>query len=159
MVPANISDECTKKAMDIAREAVQVFDACGMLCIELFVTGDGRVLVNELAPRPHNSGHYTIEGCVTSQYENHIRGILGLPLGSTELLRPTVMKNIIGQYSVDKAEVKGLEEAYAIGEVKVHIYGKEKVSKGRKMGHITVTAPTVEEALSKARLAHSKISF
>ena len=158
-VPANISDECTKKAMDIAREAVQVFNACGMLCIELFVTGDGRVLVNELAPRPHNSGHYTIEGCVTSQYENHIRGILGLPLGSTELLRPTVMKNIIGQYSVDKAEVKGLEEAYAIGEVKVHIYGKEKVSKGRKMGHITVTAPTVEEALSKARLAHSKISF
>ncbi len=158
-VPANISDECTKKAMDIAREAVQVFNACGMLCIELFVTGDGRVLVNELAPRPHNSGHYTIEGCVTSQYENHIRGILGLPLGSTELLRPTVMKNIIGQYSVDKAEVKGLEEAYAMGEVKVHIYGKEKVSKGRKMGHITVTAPTVEEALSKARLAHSKISF
>lgn len=158
-VPADISDECTKKAMDIAREAVHAFNACGMLCIELFVTGDGQVLVNELAPRPHNSGHYTIEGCVTSQYENHIRGILGLPLGSTELLRPTVMKNIIGQYSVDKAEVKGLDEAYAIGEVKVHIYGKEKVSKGRKMGHITVTAPTVEEALSKARLAHSKISF
>ena len=69
------------------------------------------------------------------------------------------MKNIIGQYSVDKAQVKGLDEAYAIGEVKVHIYGKEKVSKGRKMGHITVTAPTVEEALEKARLAHSKISF
>lgn len=158
-VPAQISSDCTKKAMDIAREAVQVFNACGMLCIELFVTGDGQVLVNELAPRPHNSGHYTIEGCVTSQYENHIRGILGLPLGSTELLRPTVMKNIIGQYSMDKAEVKGLDEAYAIGEVKVHIYGKEKVSKGRKMGHITVTAPTVEEALEKARLAHSKISF
>lgn len=158
-VPADISDECTKKAMDIAREAVHAFNACGMLCIELFVTGDGQILVNELAPRPHNSGHYTIEGCVTSQYENHIRGILGLPLGSTELLRPTVMKNIIGQYPVDKAEVKGLDDAYAIGEVKVHIYGKEKVSKGRKMGHITVTAPTVEEALSKARLAHSKISF
>ena len=158
-VPANISRSCTEKAMDIARRAVHAFNAYGMLCIELFVTADGEVLVNELAPRPHNSGHYTIEGCVTSQYENHIRGILGLPLGSAELIRPTVMKNIIGQYSVDKAEVKGLEEAYAIGEVKVHIYGKEKVSKGRKMGHITVTDTTVESALEKARLAHSKISF
>lgn len=158
-VPANISRACTEKAMDIARRAVHAFNAYGMLCIELFVTADGEVLVNELAPRPHNSGHYTIEGCVTSQYENHIRGILGLPLGSAELIRPTVMKNIIGQYSVDKAEVKGLEEAYAIGEVKVHIYGKEKVSKGRKMGHITVTDTTVESALEKARLAHSKISF
>lgn len=158
-VPANISETSTEKAMDIARRAVHAFNAYGMLCIELFVTADGEVLVNELAPRPHNSGHYTIEGCVTSQYENHIRGILGLPLGSAELIRPTVMKNIIGQYSVDKVEVKGLEEAYAIGEVKVHIYGKEKVSKGRKMGHITVTDTTVESALEKARLAHSKISF
>ena len=158
-VPANISETSTEKAMDIARRAVHAFNAYGMLCIELFVTADGEVLVNELAPRPHNSGHYTIEGCVTSQYENHIRGILGLPLGSAELIRPTVMKNIIGQYSVDKAEVKVLEEAYAIGEVKVHIYGKEKVSKGRKMGHITVTDTTVESALEKARLAHSKISF
>ena len=158
-VPANISETSTEKAMDIARRAVHAFNAYGMLCIELFVTADGEVLVNELAPRPHNSGHYTIEGCVTSQYENHIRGILGLPLGSAELIRPTVMKNIIGQYSVDKAEVKCLEEAYAIGEVKVHIYGKEKVSKGRKMGHITVTDTTVESALEKARLAHSKISF
>lgn len=158
-VPANISETSTEKAMDIARRAVHAFNAYGMLCIELFVTADEEVLVNELAPRPHNSGHYTIEGCVTSQYENHIRGILGLPLGSAELIRPTVMKNIIGQYSVDKAEVKGLEEAYAIGEVKVHIYGKEKVSKGRKMGHITVTDTTVESALEKARLAHSKISF
>lgn len=159
LVPANISDSCTEKAMDIAREAVCVFNACGMLCIELFVTADGGIFVNELAPRPHNSGHYTIEGCVTSQYENHVRGILGLPLGSTELLRPTVMKNIIGQYAVDKAEVKGLEEAYAIGEVKVHIYGKEKVSKGRKMGHITVTDKSLSEALKKARQAHSKIHF
>lgn len=158
-VPADICTECMEKAMEIAREAVKVFNAYGMLCIELFVTSDGQVLVNELAPRPHNSGHYTIEGCVTSQYENHIRGILGLPLGSTELIRPTVMKNIIGQYSVDKAQVKGLEEAYAIGEVKVHIYGKEKVSKGRKMGHITVTDNTLEKALEKARLAHSKIYF
>ena len=158
-VPAAISEDCQKKAMDIARKAVRVFNAYGMLCIELFVTAAGEVFVNELAPRPHNSGHYTIEGCVTSQYENHVRAILGLPLGSTELLRPTVMKNIIGQYTVEQAEVKGLAEAYAIGEVKVHIYGKTSVSKGRKMGHITVTDQTLAEALKKARLAHSKIYF
>ena len=116
------------------------------------------MLVNELAPRPHNSGHYTIEGCVTSQFENHIRAILGLPLGSTELLRPTVMKNLIGEQD-KKAEVNGLAEAYEYGEVKVHIYGKEMVRKGRKMGHITVTDKSLDEALKKARYAHSRIRF
>jgi 5-(carboxyamino)imidazole ribonucleotide synthase len=158
IVPADISESCKEEAMDVAKRAVQAFDAYGMLCIELFVTADQHVLVNELAPRPHNSGHYTIEGCVTSQYENHIRAILGLPLGSTELIRPTVMKNIIGTVN-KKAEVKGLEAAYHYPEVKIHLYGKEEVRVGRKMGHITVTDTTIKEALFKARDAHSKISF
>ncbi|HIU03481.1 MAG TPA: 5-(carboxyamino)imidazole ribonucleotide synthase [Candidatus Onthocola gallistercoris] len=158
IVPARISRSCQEKAVEIARRAVQAFDAYGMLCIELFVTEEGDVLVNELAPRPHNSGHYTIEGCVTSQFENHIRAILGLPLGSTELLRPTVMKNLIGEQD-KKAEVNGLAEAYEYGEVKVHIYGKEMVRKGRKMGHITVTDKSLDEALKKARYAHSRIKF
>ena len=157
-VPADITESCRKEAMDVARRAVHAFNACGMLCIELFVTADQHVLVNELAPRPHNSGHYTIEGCVTSQYENHIRAILGQPLGSTELIRPTVMKNIIGTVN-KKAEVQGLEEAYRYPEVKIHIYGKEEVRVGRKMGHITVTDKTIEDALFKAREAHSKIKF
>lgn len=157
-VPAVISEASREEAMDIAKKTVVAFNAYGMLCIELFVGKDGHILVNELAPRPHNSGHYTIEGCYTSQYENHIRAILSQPLGDTSLIRPTAMKNIIGQYS-GKAEVKGLEEAYRNSNVKIHLYGKEQVSKGRKMGHITATAPTIEEALFAVRDAHDKISF
>ncbi|WP_167955222.1 5-(carboxyamino)imidazole ribonucleotide synthase [Anaerosporobacter faecicola] len=155
-VPAVISEDSTKEAMDIARKTVQVFGCCGMLCIELFVKKDGHILVNELAPRPHNSGHYTIEGCYTSQYENHIRAILGQPLGDSSLIRPTAMKNIIGQ-SNGVANVQGLEEAYERPGVKIHIYGKEKVAIGRKMGHITATAPTIEEALESVRYAYSKL--
>lgn len=157
-VPAEISDGTAGEAMKIAQQSIEAFNGYGMLCIELFVKKDGHLLVNELAPRPHNSGHYTIEACYTSQYENHIRAILGQPLGDTALIRPAAMKNLIGQYDKD-AEVKGLGEAYKNPCVKVHIYGKEKVSKGRKMGHITATAPTVEEALEAVRYAHSKISF
>lgn len=157
-VPAQISSETEQAAMALARNAVKAFNAYGMLCIELFVTKDGGLLVNELAPRPHNSGHYTIEGCVTSQYENHVRAIMGLPLGSTALLRPSAMKNLIGNRN-GQTNVQGLAKAYEDGDVKVHIYGKEKVSVGRKMGHITATADTLEAALDKVRQAHSKLSF
>lgn len=157
-VPAVLSPETTKEAMDVAERCLHAFNAYGMLCVELFVTGDGHVLVNELAPRPHNSGHYTIEGCVTSQYENHIRGILGLPLGNPDLIRPSAMKNIIGDHNAP-AEVLGLEEAYKEPDVKIHIYGKEEVKTGRKMGHITATADTVEEALRQVRSAHKALRF
>lgn len=157
-VPAIITEETNKQAMEVAKKAIEAFNGYGMLCIELFVTKEGSVLVNELAPRPHNSGHYTIEGCYTSQYENHIRAILGQPLGGTSLIRPTAMKNLIGEYS-GKAQVKGLMEAYSYPNVKIHIYGKETVSKGRKMGHITATAPTLAEALEAVRGAHGAISF
>jgi 5-(carboxyamino)imidazole ribonucleotide synthase len=157
-VPAKISEASNKEAFEVAKACLSAFDAYGMICIELFVTKDGRILVNELAPRPHNSGHYTIEGCYTSQYEQHIRAILGLPLGNPGLIRPTAMKNIIGDKS-GKAELKGLEEAYHFSNVKVHIYGKETVSKGRKMGHITATADTLEEALAQVRGAYDKLSY
>lgn len=157
-VPAKISEESKNKAMDIARKTSKVFKAYGMLCIELFVLKSGDILINELAPRPHNSGHYTIEGCYTSQYEQHIRAILGLPLGNPNLIRPTAMKNIIGNIN-GKAIVKGLDEAYSVPNVKIHIYGKEEVKVGRKMGHITATGNTIEEALEEVRFAHSKISF
>lgn len=158
LVPADITEEMREKAFEIAKKTSYVFQAIGMLCIELFITSDGEVLVNELAPRPHNSGHYTIEGCYTSQYENHIRAILGLPLGNTNLIRPTVMKNIIGDKN-GKANLHGLEKAYTYPNVQVHIYGKEQVKVGRKMGHITVTAQTLEMALAEARYAHSKLYF
>ncbi|MBO6163585.1 MAG: 5-(carboxyamino)imidazole ribonucleotide synthase [Lachnospiraceae bacterium] len=157
-VPAKISDASAAEAMQVARDCLKAFDACGMLCIELFVTKEGHILVNELAPRPHNSGHYTIEGCYTSQYENHVRAILGLPLGNPDLIRPTAMKNIIGARN-GIAEVSGLEEAYRLPNVKVHIYGKEQVKTGRKMGHITATGETLEEALAAVRAAHEAIGI
>lgn len=157
-VPAVISDVSNMEAMEVAKKVIEVFNGYGMLCIELFVKKDGHILVNEIAPRPHNSGHYTIEGCYTSQYENHIRAILGQPLGDSSLIRPTAMKNIIGQIDGD-ANVKGLSEAFKNPNVKVHLYGKEKVSVGRKMGHITATAKTLDEALQAVREAHEKISF
>ncbi len=157
-VPAVISDASAKEAMEVAKACLQAFDACGMLCIELFVTREGHILVNELAPRPHNSGHYTIEGCYTSQYENHVRAILGMPLGNPSLIRPTAMKNIIGERN-GLAEVKGLEEAYRQPNVKIHIYGKEQVKVGRKMGHITATGETLEEALAEVRAAHEALSI
>lgn len=157
-VPAKISKESEKKAMKIAEETCKVFKAYGMLCIELFVTKEGDILINELAPRPHNSGHYTIEGCYTSQYEQHIRAILGLPLGNAQLIRPTAMKNIIGDVN-GEGIVKGLDQAYQNPNVKIHIYGKETVSVGRKMGHITATADTLEEAIEAVNKAHEAISF
>jgi 5-(carboxyamino)imidazole ribonucleotide synthase len=157
-VPAKISEASNKEAFEVAKACLEAFDAYGMICIELFVTKEGKILVNELAPRPHNSGHYTIEGCYTSQYEQHIRAILGLPLGNPRLIRPTAMKNIIGDKN-GTAELKGIEEAYRFGNVKLHIYGKETVSKGRKMGHITAAADTIEEALAQVRGAYDKLSY
>ena len=157
-VPADISEETNREAFAVAKACVEAVDAYGMLCIELFVTKEGHVLVNELAPRPHNSGHYTIEGCYTSQYEQHVRAILGMPLGNAELIRPTAMKNLIGEKN-GLASLEGLELAYRYPNVKVHVYGKERVAVGRKMGHITATADTIEEALSQVRRAHTCISF
>lgn len=158
VVPACISEEITKKAMDIAGKVMNVFDGIGMFCVEMFVTKNGDVLVNEVAPRPHNSGHYSIEACVTSQFENHIRAVSGLPLGDTTLIRPAVMINILGsdKFSGD-AFVEGCFEALSVPGVKLHIYGKEKTSPGRKMGHLTVTAESVETALENARSAFEKI--
>lgn len=157
-VPAKISEATQQEAMVVARACLEAFDACGMMCIELFVTRDGHVLVNELAPRPHNSGHYTIEGCYSSQYENHIRAILGYPLGDCRLIRPTAMKNIIGNRN-GTAQLTGEDAAYQYPDVKIHIYGKEMVSVGRKMGHVTATAETLADALEQVRKAHEVIQI
>ncbi|MDD6213244.1 MAG: 5-(carboxyamino)imidazole ribonucleotide synthase [Clostridiales bacterium] len=157
-VPAVISDASAAEAMEVAKACLHAFDACGMMCIELFVTRDGHILVNELAPRPHNSGHYTIEGCYTSQYEQHVRAILGMPLGNAALIRPTAMKNIIGDRN-GNACLTGLDKAYAFPNVKIHIYGKEQVKVGRKMGHITATGETLEEALAEVRGAHQVLGI
>ena len=150
IVPAAISDEAMKKAASIADKVMEVFEGVGTFCIELFVAKNGEIYVNEVAPRPHNSGHYTIEGCLASQFENHIRGIAGLPFGSTSLTTPIVMVNLLGE-SDGAARLEGLEEAYLDPNVRVHFYGKSESKIGRKMGHFTVTDKTAEGAVERAQ--------
>lgn len=159
-VPASISSETEKKAMKIAKDTCQLFGSVGIICIELFITKEGDVLVNEVAPRPHNSGHYTIEGCVTSQFENHIRAVVGLPLGSTELIRPSVMRNILGEDGYEgKPFVTGVYETLDMKGVSLHIYGKTDTKQQRKMGHFTVIAETLEEAKNIAKNAGERIKI
>ena len=160
IVPANIDESSKQKAIDIAHKIIDIFNGVGMFCVEFFITKDGEVLVNEIAPRPHNSGHYTIEGCVTSQFENHIRAILSLPLGSTNLLNPTVMINLLGEegYKGDTL-VEGVIEALNIENVFVHIYGKKQTVPKRKMGHITCSMECLEQAEKNATKAYQYIKF
>lgn len=158
-VPAEISTELEEKAEKLAREVLEIFEGIGIFCVEMFLTKEKELLVNEIAPRPHNSGHYTIEGCVTSQYEQHIRAITALPLGSTSLVRPTVMRNILGSGAEGTAEVIGLEQALKLEGVKVHIYQKSISRPGRKMGHLTVTADKLESAAALALKASQLIEI
>jgi len=152
IVPARISEAVMEKATSVADKVMEVFEGVGTFCIELFVTKDERIYVNEVAPRPHNSGHYTIEGCFANQFENHIRAITGLPLGSASLISPTVMINLLGE-SNGAAKLVGLEEAYLDPNVHVHFYGKSESKTGRKMGHITAIDQTAEGALERAQKA------
>ena len=115
-----------------------------MLCVEFFLTRDGKLLINELAPRPHNSGHLTFDACVTSQFEQQLRAVCGLPLGSTELLRPAAMANLLGD--LWQAGEPNWNAACAYDQVKLHLYGKLEPKAGRKMGHLTAMARDVDEA-------------
>ena len=128
---------------------ISVFEFVGTFCIELFVTKQGEVFVNEIAPRPHNSGHYTIEACFANQFENHIRAIVGLPFGDVSLRTPAVMVNLLGE-STGPAKLLGLEEAYKDPNVHVHVYGKSESKTGRKMGHYTVVGKTIEDTIKRA---------
>lgn len=159
-VPANISEETSKKAMELAKSVMEIFEGVGMFCVEMFVDKDGNVALNEVAPRPHNSGHYTIEACMTSQFEQHIRAVSGLPLGSSKLIMPTVMRNLLGEEGFNgNATVEGADEALNIKGVYLHIYGKEKSVPKRKMGHLTVISDTLEEAAEKAKKAYDFIKI
>ena len=149
-VPADISETVADKAAAIADRVMSVFEGVGTFCVEMFVTGQGDVYVNEVAPRPHNSGHYTIEGCFANQFENHIRAIVGLPFGDTSLMTPTVMVNLLGE-SDGAATLLGLEEAYQDPNVHVHFYGKKESKTGRKMGHYTVVGDTIEDTIKRAQ--------
>ena len=142
--PALIPAPVATRAREIARAILEAMDYVGVLCVEFFVTTDGELLVNELAPRPHNSGHLTFDAAVTSQFEQQVRAICGLPLGSTELLKPAAMANLLGDLWA------GGEPNWAAAcrfpDVKLHLYGKTQPRPGRKMGHLTATARSVAEA-------------
>ena len=137
------------KAKEIAYKVMSVFEGVGTFCTEMFLTENDEIFVNEVAPRPHNSGHYTIEGCFANQFENHIRAIVGLPFGDTSLRNPTVMVNLIGE-SNGPTKLLGLEEAYSNPKVHVHLYGKSESKKARKMGHYTVIGETPEDTIKRA---------
>lgn len=159
--PAGLSPELEKKALDISTRIMECFKGVGLFCMELFVCQDGSILVNEIAPRTHNSGHYTMEACITSQFEQHLRAISGLPLGSTAMrVDYAVMKNLIGPKDIQskKGHYKGIEKALAMKDVHLHIYGKKEIQAKRKMGHITVCGKSKEEVLTTVRKAHKIIN-
>ncbi len=150
-----ISESIQTQARDVTRMLMEQLQVVGLLCVEFFVTRDSRLLVNELAPRPHNSGHLTIEGHVTSQFEQHIRAICGLPLGSVEQLRPAAMSNLLGDLWTG-----GEPNWNAVSRwptAKLHLYGKTDAKPGRKMGHITVTGATSAEAAQSAAEARASL--
>jgi 5-(carboxyamino)imidazole ribonucleotide synthase len=148
-VPAGVDQDLVTQARDVALAVAEAVEAVGILAVELFVATDGRLLVNEIAARPHNSGHLSIEACETSQFENHLRAVLDLPLGSTELRRPAaVMANILATDETTDPH-RRLSDALELGPVHVHLYGKAS-RKGRKIGHVTVLADTVPVAADLA---------
>jgi 5-(carboxyamino)imidazole ribonucleotide synthase len=157
--PASIPLETASAATELAVRAVTAVGGVGSFGIELFMLADGRLLINEIAPRVHNTGHYTIEGCVTSQFENHIRALLGLPLGSTRMVAPAAcMVNLLG-YADGSGVPVGLSQALKVPGAHIHIYGKKQTRRGRKMGHITVLAGTIDEAHDLAQQAADCIHF
>ncbi len=149
--PSSITVEQSEKAISYASEIIELLNMEGLLAVEFFIDSKGEVIVNEAAPRPHNSGHHTIESIVTSQFEQHLRAILNLPLGSTKLKLPSVMINILGaEDSIGPVFYEGLTESMAIDGVKIHLYGKKITKPFRKMGHVTVLSSSLECALKKA---------
>jgi len=151
--PADVTPAIEKAAEELAISIIDTLGMVGILAVELFLTKDGQLLVNEIAPRPHNSGHHTIECNVTSQFEQHMRSVLNLPLGDTRIIQPGVMINLLGEKGFQGSVIyQGLETAIAIPGVKPHIYGKAETKSFRKMGHITIVAPTLEEAKTNGRI-------
>ena len=150
--PAVLTAAQAATAIELSKKIIEAFDICGLLAVELFLNKAGEIIVNEVAPRPHNSGHHTIDSAITSQYEQHLRGILNLPLGSTKMTSPSIMVNLLGHPDhTGPVYYEGLSECLAIEGVKVHIYGKEITKPFRKMGHVTVIADTLSEARAKAK--------
>ncbi|MEM9836341.1 MAG: 5-(carboxyamino)imidazole ribonucleotide synthase [Bacteroidota bacterium] len=154
LCPASIPGDVQAQVASLARQVAEAFEVVGLLAVELFLNKDGSIWINEVAPRPHNSGHHTIEACITSQYQQHLRAILGLPLGDPSLIRPAAMANILGGDGYTGPVVyEGLDQLFAIPGVYPHIYGKEITKPFRKMGHLTAIGDTLAIARQKAEEA------
>ncbi len=157
--PSDLPPSLSINATNLARKAIEAIGGIGTFGVELFLAADQSILINELAPRVHNSGHYTIEACVCSQFENHIRAIMGLPLGSSSMIKPhAVMINLIGAGD-GPALPTGYRDALAIPGAHLHVYGKSRSSKGRKMGHVTALGDTTEQACAIAESCAAALRF
>lgn len=160
LAPAQVEADVAHRAEALAIRTVQAMDGVGMFGIEMFLTGDGELLVNEVAPRTHNSGHHTIEACVTDQFEQHLRAILDLPLGETRQLSPATMVNLLGEPGhKGRPMISGLAAVLRIPGVCVHLYGKAVTKPGRKMGHVTVIDDDIDTACAKAEQVKSLIKI
>ena len=152
--PAEINDKINSEVREVALKVADSFKNVGLLAIEMFLTIDNQILVNEVAPRPHNSGHFTIEGTMTSQFEQHIRAILNLPLGSTKLICAGLMMNLSGSENFSgNVHYENLDKIFKLEGVNLHVYGKKKIRPNRKMGHITI----LNKNKSKAEEIKNKI--
>ena len=156
LAAARISDSVANAARELACAVAGKLDLVGLLAVEMFLSPDGNLIINELAPRPHNSGHWTIEGCVTSQFEQHVRAVCGMPLGATDLLRPAAMVNLLGD--VWSQGEPNWAAALAEPGVHLHLYGKRQPRPARKMGHLTALGPTVEAASAAALRARQRLA-
>ena len=154
--PAHLSEKVRDEAIEIARGILETLIVVGVMTVEFFITKDGKILVNELAPRPHNSGHLTIDACVCSQFEQQLRAVCGLPLGSTEFLRPSAMANLLGD--VWENGEPNFPAALGNERVKLHLYGKQEARHGRKMGHLTALAETAEDAVKIVETARRNLT-
>jgi 5-(carboxyamino)imidazole ribonucleotide synthase len=151
LCPAQIDVTMAEKAREMAIEAAIALDIHGVAAVEMFITDNLDILVNEIAPRPHNSGHHTIEGNFTSQYEQHLRAIFGFPLGSVDIKIPSIMVNLLGEEGYrGKVKYEGLTECMAVDGIKLHIYGKKETRPFRKMGHATILDHNLKQAWEKA---------
>ena len=158
--PADISKEVEKHAMQLAKDIITKLDMVGILAVEMFVTPDNEVVVNEVAPRPHNSGHQTIEGNETSQYDQLLRCLIGMPLGSTDITIPSVMVNLLGEKGyVGAAKYDGIEKVMATPGVNIHLYGKSDTKPFRKMGHVTIVDKDLNKAKEKARFVKDTLKI
>jgi 5-(carboxyamino)imidazole ribonucleotide synthase len=154
--PAFVTEKVRNEAFEITRGILETLEVVGVMTVEFFLAKDGKLLVNELAPRPHNSGHLTIDACVCSQFEQQLRAVCGLPLGSTEFYKPSAMANLLGDLW-ENAE-PNFADALENERVKLHLYGKQEARRGRKMGHLTALAETAEEAVKIVRQARETLS-